>query len=108
YFLVRSQVNEADRVEFNYWYGTVHLPLAIEKLQAEKGWRFWSRSDPSAQGRGPTPPLQAGQQLPFASPQSLRARGPRGPRRRIPPDAACRGGFPAPSGLRCALRTSPP
>lgn len=47
YFLVRSQVNEADRVEFNYWYGTVHLPLAIEKLQAEKGWRFWSRSDPS-------------------------------------------------------------
>ncbi len=47
YFLVRSQVNEADRVEFDYWYGAVHLPLAMEKLQAEKGWRFWSCSEPS-------------------------------------------------------------
>jgi hypothetical protein len=23
------------------------LPLAMDKLHAEKGWRFWSRSDPS-------------------------------------------------------------
>jgi hypothetical protein len=24
-----------------------HLPLAMDKFHAEKGWRFWSRSDPS-------------------------------------------------------------
>jgi hypothetical protein len=47
YFLVRAQVSESDRVEFDYWYATVHLPLAMQKLQAEKGWRFWSRSEPS-------------------------------------------------------------
>jgi hypothetical protein len=48
YFMVRAQVvNEADRVKFDHWYATGHLPLAMEKLQAEKGWRFWSRSDPS-------------------------------------------------------------
>jgi hypothetical protein len=48
YFMVRAQVvNEADRVKFDRWYATGHLPLAMEKLQAEKGWRFWSRSDPS-------------------------------------------------------------
>jgi hypothetical protein len=23
------------------------LPLAMDKFRAEKGWRFWSRSDPS-------------------------------------------------------------
>jgi hypothetical protein len=48
YFMVRAQVvNESDRVKFDHWYATGHLPLAMEKLQAEKGWRFWSRSDPS-------------------------------------------------------------
>jgi hypothetical protein len=49
YFMVRAEVpNESDRAKFDQWYGTHHLPLAMEKLRAEKGWRFWSRSDPSA------------------------------------------------------------
>ena len=48
YFMVRAQVvNESDRVKFDQWYATGHLPLAMEKLRAEKGWRFWSRNDPS-------------------------------------------------------------
>jgi hypothetical protein len=48
YFMVRAQVpNEFDRTKFDQWYGTHHLPLAMDNFQAEKGWRFWSRSDPS-------------------------------------------------------------
>ena len=48
YFLVRAQVaNATDRAKFDQWYGTHHLPLAMDKLPAQKGWRFWSRSDPS-------------------------------------------------------------
>ena len=48
YFMVRAQVtNESERAQFDGLYGTHHLPLAMDKLRAEKGWRFWSRSDPS-------------------------------------------------------------
>jgi len=48
YFMVRAQVpNESERAKFDQWYGTHHLPLAIDDLRAEKGWRFWSHSDPS-------------------------------------------------------------
>jgi len=48
YFMVRAQVaSEADRVTFDHWYATHHLPLAMAKLRADKCWRFWSRSDPS-------------------------------------------------------------
>jgi hypothetical protein len=48
YFMVRSVVaNEADRAKFDHWYGSHHLPLAMEKFRCEKGWRFWSRADPS-------------------------------------------------------------
>ena len=48
YFMVRAQVaNESDRAKFDRWYETHHLPLAMDKFRAEKGWRFWSRSDPS-------------------------------------------------------------
>ena len=48
YFMVRAQVaNEADGAKFDEWYGTHHVPLAMEKLRAEKAWRYWSRSDPS-------------------------------------------------------------
>ena len=48
YFMVRAQVaNEADRAKFDHWYETHHLPLAMDQFRAEKGWRFWSRSDPS-------------------------------------------------------------
>jgi hypothetical protein len=46
YFMVQAEV-ESDRGKFDQWYGTHHLPLAMDKLRAEKGWRFWSRSDPS-------------------------------------------------------------
>ncbi len=48
YFMVRAQVpNEPERAPFDRWYANHHLPLAMDKLGAEKGWRFWSRSDPS-------------------------------------------------------------
>jgi hypothetical protein len=48
YFMVRAQVpSESDRAKFDQWYATHHLSLAIEKFCAEKGWRCWSRSDPS-------------------------------------------------------------
>ena len=48
YFMVRAQVaNESDRAKFDRRYETHHLPLAMDKFRAEKGWRFWSRSDPS-------------------------------------------------------------
>jgi hypothetical protein len=48
YFMVRAQVaNEVDRAKFDDWYGTHHVPLAMEKLRAEKAWRYWSRNDPA-------------------------------------------------------------
>jgi hypothetical protein len=48
YFMVRAQVtDETERAKFDQWYGSHHLPLAMEKFRAEKGWRFWSRGDPS-------------------------------------------------------------
>ena len=47
YFMVRAEVpSESERAEFDQWYGTHHLPLAMDTLHADKGWRFWSRSDP--------------------------------------------------------------
>jgi len=48
YFMVRAEVpNESERTKFDQWYGTHHLPLTMDTLHAEKGWRFWSRIDPS-------------------------------------------------------------
>src|SRR3974377_1309571 len=48
WLMVRSQVpNVSDREAFDKWYGSHHLPLAMDKFRAEKAWRFWSRSDPS-------------------------------------------------------------
>jgi hypothetical protein len=47
-FMIRAQVpDEADRPKFDAWYATHHLPLAMKEFRAEKGWRSWSRSDPS-------------------------------------------------------------
>src|SRR5436190_23345546 len=47
YFIVRDQVPvAADRERFDHWYRTHHVPLAVEKLGAEKAWRFWSHADP--------------------------------------------------------------
>ena len=38
YFMVRAEVpSESDRAKFDQWYGTHHLPLAMDKFQAEKG-----------------------------------------------------------------------
>src|ERR1700730_10239019 len=48
YLMARAQVaNESDRAKFDQWYGTHHLPLAMDQFRAEKGWRLWSRIDPS-------------------------------------------------------------
>src|ERR1700730_14051482 len=48
YFMVRAQVpHESAGAKFDQWYGTHHLPLAMDKFHCEKGWRFWSRSDAS-------------------------------------------------------------
>lgn len=48
YLVVRAEVpNEADRAQFDHWYATDHLPWAIRTFAAERGWRCWSRSDPS-------------------------------------------------------------
>jgi len=48
YLMVRSQVtNAADREKFDDWYGAHHVPIAMDYFRCEKGWRFWSRSDPS-------------------------------------------------------------
>ena len=47
FFMVRAHVTqESDRAKFDEWYGTHHLPLAMNTFHAEKAWRFWSRSDP--------------------------------------------------------------
>jgi hypothetical protein len=48
YFMVRAEVpSESERAKFDQWYGTHHLPLAMDRFHADRGWRFWSRSDPS-------------------------------------------------------------
>jgi hypothetical protein len=48
YLMVRAQVaNESDRAKFDQWYAAHHVPLAMEKFRCEKGWRCWSRGDPS-------------------------------------------------------------
>jgi len=47
-FAVRAEVpDEEDRVRFDHWYATDHLPWAIEVFGAQRGWRGWSRSDPA-------------------------------------------------------------
>jgi hypothetical protein len=48
YLMVRAEVTEAaDRPAFDRWYATEHLPQAVEKFRAIRGWRCWSRIDPS-------------------------------------------------------------
>ncbi len=48
YMFGRAHVERpADRERFDTWYTTHHLPLAVERLKAERAWRFWSRSDPA-------------------------------------------------------------
>ena len=44
--VVRAQVAEVDRAAFDHWYATDHLPLAMKRFGAERGWRAWSRTEP--------------------------------------------------------------
>jgi hypothetical protein len=47
YLVVRAEVAEADRPDFDRWYRTEHLPDAATAFGALRAWRGWSRSDPS-------------------------------------------------------------
>jgi hypothetical protein len=47
HLIVRAVVAEADRRDFDTWYRTEHLPDAIKAFAAQRGWRAWSRTDPS-------------------------------------------------------------
>ena len=48
YLMVRAVLAEAsDRTSFNRWYGAEHLPDAVARFGARRGWRCWSRTDPS-------------------------------------------------------------
>ena len=48
YFIVRAEVPDAgDRAAFDRWYAEEHLPDAVKAFGAERGWRGWSRTDPS-------------------------------------------------------------
>ena len=47
YFTVRSVVEEPLRQEFDHWYSTHHLPMALEEFRCEKCWRLWSALDPA-------------------------------------------------------------
>jgi hypothetical protein len=46
FLVVRSVVSDPSlRAQFDEWYASEHLPLAVAGLGAEKGWRFWSETD---------------------------------------------------------------
>ena len=48
YFVVRAVVaDQTLRQRFDQWYANDHLPLAVKEFPAEKGWRFWSETDPN-------------------------------------------------------------
>ncbi len=47
-YIVRATVPDADRrAAFDDWYRREHLPDAVKTFGADKGWRYWSESDPS-------------------------------------------------------------
>ena len=46
--VVRAEVPDpGDRAAFDHWYATDHLPWAIRVFGARRGWRCWSRTEPS-------------------------------------------------------------
>jgi hypothetical protein len=48
FLVVRAVISDASRrAAFDDWYRREHLPQAMEIFRAEKGWRFWSETDPS-------------------------------------------------------------
>ena len=49
FLVVRAIVSDpTKRTAFYDWYRREHLPDANKAFGAEKGWRFWSVTDPSA------------------------------------------------------------
>src|SRR5688572_3101286 len=49
FLVVRATVADAARrAAFDEWYHKEHLPQAMAVFNAEKGWRFWSVTEPSA------------------------------------------------------------
>jgi hypothetical protein len=48
YLMVRAVLaEEADRPRFDRWYEAEHLPEAVVRFGARRGWRCWSRTDPT-------------------------------------------------------------
>ena len=48
FLVVRATVADpANRAAFDAWYRKEHLPQAMAAFRAEKGWRFWSETDPA-------------------------------------------------------------
>ena len=47
YLVVRAEVAEADRRDFDEWYRSEHLPDAKQAFAAQRAWRGWSRTNPS-------------------------------------------------------------
>ena len=48
YLVVRAVVADAaDRPGFDRWYEAEHLPDAVARFGAQRGWRCWSRADPA-------------------------------------------------------------
>jgi hypothetical protein len=49
FLVVRATISDpAKRAAFDDWYRGEHLPQAMDTFRCEKGWRFWSETDPSA------------------------------------------------------------
>lgn len=47
-FMVRAELSDpAERDRFEHWYATDHLPWAVRAFGARRGWRCWSRTEPS-------------------------------------------------------------
>ena len=47
YLVVKADIGEGtNRDAFDHWYATDHMPKALTSMGAEKGWRFWSASEP--------------------------------------------------------------
>jgi hypothetical protein len=48
HLVVRAEVPDpTDREPFDHWYATDHMPWAIRVFGARRGWRCWSRTDPT-------------------------------------------------------------
>ena len=49
YFVVRATVSDpAKRAAFDAWYSREHMPDAVKSFGAQRAWRHWSLTDPSA------------------------------------------------------------